>query len=846
MNSLSSLNNTLSPALKTSGALADVTKIAAQYSALSAIQKYRDHASQLIANTALMDSSDVTHRTSARQILLSCQLNSLKTSSLDDSFFHSKTNKFQLPSPIKKRPQSSPGSVGKLQQALGSAPSLNFRTELLRPQSAHVRSKPSPVLDKKQDRQRMLLATYGCSHIDFSDVLPKPKQKLVPMLKTRPRSAKDRPHSARVRPLPLPPTHRCTKESIQDRKMVSSVENSPESNKVLLDASFVSNSETIIDNILPSKKDLLVPFSKSRNSKKSPKKKMFKKIIKSHESNSPLLARASNYTSFENSKKSSSFADRLTCYIQATEEDLRIQEIIGPNTAEKSTLLPVKALRPKKKKKKKKLESELPAAVAELVVPLDLEPSLMSPPKKLKKLKKIRTAKTATNNQEECSPLDILQNADKEDSSTIILEPPTIESIDCRQLKTKQLLSSNEAEKKEQRHFASMLSLQASLEELRCSKDAEMRKLQQQSDVYVQRIAELQQQMADMKKNVSTTDYRELWKMGNEEICTVKKEHCLNVSCLENEHANLQENKTTFQRKMTTSLAEKDVAANALEDKCSALALQVSSLQADMNMQYDAAKALAASSLSTFVAEKKILAEQCAATKQLLLETELSARNNLEKTLKLLEQEREKSILLQQHVQLLTYQLATVDDDTIRTAKNLPALFVKPQRVVVRAGDLSREEAAQMIQNLYLTSLARHRLHLMVLHIYEKHYDENTCEFFYVNTRTGLTSWKKPTLLGNQEVFTPSERQASVALQLTRAYTPPRELTTKDQAVLRIQGMFRSKRARTLMKKMIFQVFTKLFDTNSGLFFYFNTISGETSWDKPLLLGDDDLKEEGE
>ena len=53
--------------------------------------------------------------------------------------------------------------------------------------------------------------------------------------------------------------------------------------------------------------------------------------------------------------------------------------------------------------------------------------------------------------------------------------------------------------------------------------------------------------------------------------------------------------------------------------------------------------------------------------------------------------------------------------------------------------------------------------------------------------------------------------------------------------------IWRARKARRLLRRMITDVYEKKFDENSGTWFYFNRKTGESHWEKPLGLQSDDI-----
>jgi hypothetical protein len=59
-----------------------------------------------------------------------------------------------------------------------------------------------------------------------------------------------------------------------------------------------------------------------------------------------------------------------------------------------------------------------------------------------------------------------------------------------------------------------------------------------------------------------------------------------------------------------------------------------------------------------------------------------------------------------------------------------------------------------------------------------------------------------------------------------------------------IQGLFRMRMAQRICKNKILETYVKSLDPAYNCYYYYNTITGESSWVKPKLLGEDDLPEE--
>ena len=63
---------------------------------------------------------------------------------------------------------------------------------------------------------------------------------------------------------------------------------------------------------------------------------------------------------------------------------------------------------------------------------------------------------------------------------------------------------------------------------------------------------------------------------------------------------------------------------------------------------------------------------------------------------------------------------------------------------------------------------------------------------------------------------------------------------TRDEAATKLQGMYRRMKARRRIRWMIANVFEKVVDERSGAFYYYNKMTGVSSWDKPKLMKEND------
>ena len=63
---------------------------------------------------------------------------------------------------------------------------------------------------------------------------------------------------------------------------------------------------------------------------------------------------------------------------------------------------------------------------------------------------------------------------------------------------------------------------------------------------------------------------------------------------------------------------------------------------------------------------------------------------------------------------------------------------------------------------------------------------------------------------------------------------------TREEAATKLQGMYRRMKARRRIRWMIANVFEKVVDERSGAFYYYNKMTGVSSWDKPKLMKEND------
>ncbi|OQS01032.1 hypothetical protein ACHHYP_01942 [Achlya hypogyna] len=176
------------------------------------------------------------------------------------------------------------------------------------------------------------------------------------------------------------------------------------------------------------------------------------------------------------------------------------------------------------------------------------------------------------------------------------------------------------------------------------------------------------------------------------------------------------------------------------------------------------------------------------------------------------------------------------DSSTPSTAGTKYASLATPRRL---------EVAATAIQARYRVKRARDRLRRLLAGVLLKCYDADSQMYFYYNKKTGESSWTKPALLGTDDVSptaVASEAPASITVKagsLALLETPRR----REAAATKLQGIYRTRVARSKLRAMIATTYQKFLDADSQTFYYFNMKTGESQWTKPRGLGSGDLSD---
>eukprot|EP00750_Incisomonas_marina_P017898 INCI2563.2.p1 GENE.INCI2563.2~~INCI2563.2.p1 ORF type:complete len:707 (-),score=120.91 INCI2563.2:400-2520(-) len=155
--------------------------------------------------------------------------------------------------------------------------------------------------------------------------------------------------------------------------------------------------------------------------------------------------------------------------------------------------------------------------------------------------------------------------------------------------------------------------------------------------------------------------------------------------------------------------------------------------------------------------------------------------------------------------------------------------FREKQRIQAdkNAAEMERKSrAASMLQRLFRARRARFLLREALLIVFEKRIDPRTGAEFYYNRRTGQSQWEAPVLVK----------------ALIKDGDISKPILTPRSSAIRIQAVFRKSRVRAHMKELVESVWDRMYDPHSGHCYYMNKVTGEARWNKPVLLGGEDIE----
>ena len=100
---------------------------------------------------------------------------------------------------------------------------------------------------------------------------------------------------------------------------------------------------------------------------------------------------------------------------------------------------------------------------------------------------------------------------------------------------------------------------------------------------------------------------------------------------------------------------------------------------------------------------------------------------------------------------------------------------------------------------------------------------------------TDEAQWTKPRTLGSDDVPLGLADETKPSPRPEVKHTP-RPIHSEEEAVLRIQNMFRGWKARKRVRGIAKTVYEKLYDEESARDYYWNKTTGEAQWSKPKTL----------
>ena len=145
---------------------------------------------------------------------------------------------------------------------------------------------------------------------------------------------------------------------------------------------------------------------------------------------------------------------------------------------------------------------------------------------------------------------------------------------------------------------------------------------------------------------------------------------------------------------------------------------------------------------------------------------------------------------------------------------------------------MTREEAARVVQARWK------RRKRMFEHIF----DAETGRMYLYNKQTGETKWatEEPLPPGWTMARDPSTQRPYYYSDLgetswTRprpepAWTPKNIQFTEEEAANVIIGLWRAKKARERVRRLIGFLYDKVYDEDTGQYFYYNKRTGESTW----------------
>uniref|UniRef100_K3WKB7 WW domain-containing protein n=1 Tax=Globisporangium ultimum (strain ATCC 200006 / CBS 805.95 / DAOM BR144) TaxID=431595 RepID=K3WKB7_GLOUD len=165
-----------------------------------------------------------------------------------------------------------------------------------------------------------------------------------------------------------------------------------------------------------------------------------------------------------------------------------------------------------------------------------------------------------------------------------------------------------------------------------------------------------------------------------------------------------------------------------------------------------------------------------------------------------------------------------------------PAATKKAPCIAVAFATRAEQEyaAALCIQRMLRVRAARDHMRRLISSVYEKIWDATTGRFYYHNTQSKQVSWERPRWVNDADLGTPRTRQQrqqqrDAKALLHRAMTP-------EHAATLVQRAYRRKRGFETLLMLCRAVYERIYDPNQDAYYYHNTRTKQTTWEKPAVL----------
>ena len=153
-------------------------------------------------------------------------------------------------------------------------------------------------------------------------------------------------------------------------------------------------------------------------------------------------------------------------------------------------------------------------------------------------------------------------------------------------------------------------------------------------------------------------------------------------------------------------------------------------------------------------------------------------------------------------------------------------------------------KASGIVQGgIYHMSRARATVREKIHETYEMVWDNELQRWYFFNSKTGTSSWEEPLLMrsvGRVDLLTPRTRENMMYKKQNGKWKTSKDMT-EDEAARKIQGAWRSKVALRNVREMVKKQYERVYDQDSNRYFYFNTRTQESFWERPKILGSDEV-----